>query len=398
MACLLIMFSVGRLAMPYSRRENVRHATFFLLRLDAASLDKVRRGEMPIMVNKDMGQLPPCDPVKPCEDGIIQVKISRVFDWIEKMHAHISSAENGRWVFRGQANSNWPIRSTFDRLVNVQAKVENLPFAAIVGAMHHAEPKLREIERKFIDNFISAFESRLPDGFRPHSRLEWVALMQHYGVQTRLIDFTRNPETALFFASYRRKGTDYSVFMVNSEKAMDVRLLHSMEKSEDDCARKLDYVFTEEDAMVAKTIRDRIFAIVEIENPCMRQKAQDGLFLMPFNLALPLDLMIEVYVSHTLVAQKLAALNGVSLVRPQEYAFEHWNEVCQHRVVKFVFNADTRDDAIMYLREKGIDEFSIFPDMALERMSRLMAKQNTMTILPELHNVATFPLNQRALG
>ena len=26
-ACLLIMFSDGRLAMPYSRRENVRHAT-----------------------------------------------------------------------------------------------------------------------------------------------------------------------------------------------------------------------------------------------------------------------------------------------------------------------------------------------------------------------------------
>ena len=29
-ACLHIMFSDGRLAMPYSRRENVRHATLFL--------------------------------------------------------------------------------------------------------------------------------------------------------------------------------------------------------------------------------------------------------------------------------------------------------------------------------------------------------------------------------
>ena len=27
MACLLIMFSVGRLAMPFLRRDDVRHAT-----------------------------------------------------------------------------------------------------------------------------------------------------------------------------------------------------------------------------------------------------------------------------------------------------------------------------------------------------------------------------------
>ena len=33
-ACLLVMFYLGRLAMPYSRRENVRHATFPFLRLD----------------------------------------------------------------------------------------------------------------------------------------------------------------------------------------------------------------------------------------------------------------------------------------------------------------------------------------------------------------------------
>ena len=45
-ACLLIMFYDGRLAMPYSRRENVRHVTsffFVLRRRDAKNKDKKKR-------------------------------------------------------------------------------------------------------------------------------------------------------------------------------------------------------------------------------------------------------------------------------------------------------------------------------------------------------------------
>ena len=43
-ACLLIMFYFGRLAMPYSKRENVRHATLLFLRQECQRA-RERRGE-----------------------------------------------------------------------------------------------------------------------------------------------------------------------------------------------------------------------------------------------------------------------------------------------------------------------------------------------------------------
>ena len=42
----------------------------------------------------------------------------------------------------------------------------------------------------------------------PANRLEWLALMQHYGTPTRLLDFTRSPYVACYFALEELPRTD----------------------------------------------------------------------------------------------------------------------------------------------------------------------------------------------
>lgn len=49
----------------------------------------------------------------------------------------------------------------------------------------------------------------------PTSEFEWLFLAQHYGLPTRLLDWSSNPLVALFFAAERKDEVDGAVYMVN---------------------------------------------------------------------------------------------------------------------------------------------------------------------------------------
>lgn len=115
--------------------------------------------------------------------------------WQEAGRLLVSFASAEREVyFRGQADASWPLESSFGRLMRKlmkqhQWKEENM------------QSILDKLERGLLEEFRRAY-CRIPNalGLPKDDDDEFVALARHYGLPTRLLDWTRLPYVAAFFA------------------------------------------------------------------------------------------------------------------------------------------------------------------------------------------------------
>jgi hypothetical protein len=99
------------------------------------------------------------------------------------------------FVFRGQASSSWPLLSTLDRLEQRFPKRKNL----VPGAPEFFEaPPLSD--EQHLNAFKRAVRGRRGPNAPSLNEDEYWALGQHHGLATPLLDFTRSPYVALFFA------------------------------------------------------------------------------------------------------------------------------------------------------------------------------------------------------
>jgi FRG domain len=92
------------------------------------------------------------------------------------------------WAFRGERDERWPLYSSLSRyLQNFHIHKDAWP--------EQEERILRIFKRK-----AHQFLERPPEW---DDDFQWLALMQHHGAPTRLIDFTWSPYVAAFFALER---------------------------------------------------------------------------------------------------------------------------------------------------------------------------------------------------
>jgi len=112
-------------------------------------------------------------------------------------------------LFRGQADSTWNLRTSLDR-----------SFDAIQNIIFSATGKERVFAKKEHENFlIKSFQKNanlfLKSSPPSEKKLEWLAIMQHYGAPTRLLDVTLSPHIATFFALESGVG-DSCVFVIST--------------------------------------------------------------------------------------------------------------------------------------------------------------------------------------
>jgi hypothetical protein len=92
--------------------------------------------------------------------------------------------QRGRYLFRGQRDPHWPLTPTFDRMFANRTKSDRLRISAALLA--HFRRSVEGLDE--IPHSLPATEHNL------------LALGQHYGLPTRLLDWTDSPYVAAFFA------------------------------------------------------------------------------------------------------------------------------------------------------------------------------------------------------
>jgi len=102
------------------------------------------------------------------------------------------------WVFRGQGSANWRLENAIERTDFVHLN--------------------KTIEADFLSEFQRGARNYLSKDETPEHLIEWLALMQHHGAPTRLLDFSKSPFIASYFAFEQcssTPGRHISIWAVN---------------------------------------------------------------------------------------------------------------------------------------------------------------------------------------
>ena len=108
--------------------------------------------------------------------------------------------------YRGQEKSRWDLSPTISRCGGITA------------------------EAPLITRFKQNALSLLPE--RPSNEWEWLFVMRHYGVPTRLMDWTENPLVALYFAASqapKSEGVVWNLLPIDLNKLANIAPQHPSE-------------------------------------------------------------------------------------------------------------------------------------------------------------------------
>lgn len=92
------------------------------------------------------------------------------------------------WVFRGHSQIGWRVESSLAR--HLRAHQKNIEHTSYDARESDSVRKFRRSAHQFLTHLPATTDT-----------LAWLAIMQHFGAPTRLMDFTYSPFVALFFAA-----------------------------------------------------------------------------------------------------------------------------------------------------------------------------------------------------
>ena len=255
--------------------------------------------------------------------------------------------ERGRrnWFYRGHADATWTLSSSLERAI---------------GVIHGGSWDWDHTEKWMLRKFRGFAHNYLAHPPREDDLLEWLALMQHHGAPTRLLDCTHSFPVAAYFAA-RDAETDFAVWAFNWNQFFRAAVGRFHLDITPQFAA-LDF----NEAMHAKANeflgRNAHGALVFPTMPLrsnQRMEAQQGLFLFPTDPARTfldnLACLIE--------AADIEHINDPAHLTAYDAAVHSEAMVRQLWMMKLVLPAKHRFHTLQSLQSMNIHEASLFPGL-----------------------------------
>ena len=119
-----------------------------------------------------------------------KIKFKKANSWVSLHKAlNITKGQKG-WIYRGHSDAEW----------HLIPKVGRPPYSDD----SETEKKVFDFWHRECANNIDAYK---------RSTIELLAMGQHHGLATRLLDWSYSPLTAAYFASLNAKGTDAAIYI-----------------------------------------------------------------------------------------------------------------------------------------------------------------------------------------
>lgn len=217
------------------------------------------------------------------------------------------------WAFRGQQEADWPLLSSLARYLRR-------------FGLHSDSWRVRE------ERAIRIFRRKAHNYLANHSVLEndmrCLALMQHHGAPTRLLDFTKSPFVAAFFALENATG-DAAVYALNTPRLWSCAPLRERSLTR-------EWIDPRREGNFERYFLANEYDVLWIGEPHemdSRLVAQAGTMVVPGVLGKPLDLILGAYP------------DGDTLIK------------------KIILPAEVRETAIKSLYRMNITNATLFPDL-----------------------------------
>jgi hypothetical protein len=178
------------------------------------------------------------------------------------------------FIFRGQANASWPLTTSLERAFETYRPTT---------------PVFDLKEYWILQEFKSKYHLYNSGGPPDTNNFEWLAILQHHGCPTRLLDFTSSLYIASYFA-ISTSTTDAAIWAINRSQIINsLHAAHGLPYAPGETLRDainghhIDFINKH---IAVKTSREAKPGLVALESTkaSHRLARQQGLFVAPISL------------------------------------------------------------------------------------------------------------------